>query len=125
MDDKDNITSEETVSCAEAQGGSPLTKFMPTDPPVWREARRLIADKSLRVEDLSTACVQDPVIVLELLKVASALYFSGGRGDITTVKTALMRLGSDVVTEQLDFMGQRPQIKNNEISQKEYRLFLP
>ena len=95
--------------------GGVLSIQLPPDPLIWAEARRLVADKNVRVEDLATCASQDPVLVIELLKTANAMYFSGGRPPITATKTAIVRLGSDVVLELLDNINKRPPIDDEDV----------
>jgi len=96
--------------------GNPLNILFPPDLGVWHEARRLVADKSIRVETLAVCCSQDPVIAIELLKTSNAMYFSGGRSPITSIKTSIVRLGSDVVIDTLDKMKDRALISDPEVS---------
>ena len=93
---------------------SALSIMLPPDQAVWNEARRLAADKTIRVEDLATCASQDPVMVLELLKVSNAMFFAGGKSPITSAKTAIVRLGSDIVTETLDKMMGRTALTSEE-----------
>jgi len=109
----ENDTKTETTEKkdeADSKPNDPLAVAFPPDPPVLAEARRLAGDKNVRVESLATACLQDPVIIIELLKASNALYFSGGRSAITSPKTAIVRLGSDIVVETLDSLFERPTI---------------
>lgn len=92
-----------------------LTLQFPPDSLIWAEARKLVADTKVRVEDLATCCLQDPILVIELLKQANALYFSGGRPPITSTTTAIIRLGSQVVRELLEGLLDRPQFENEEV----------
>ncbi len=85
----------------------PFAVLLSPDIGVWNEARKLSADINVRVENLATVAVQDPVIIMELLKVSNALYFSGGRSPITSPKTAIVRLGSDVVLQTLEELKDR------------------
>lgn len=106
-------------SAAEADGGvqgGPLRIMLPPDMAVWTEARRMTTDKNVRLEDLAICVAQDPAIVLELIRVANAMYFSAGRPPITTTQTAIMRLGSDVVLENLKKIRQRPLLAEPEVS---------
>ena len=82
---------------------------------VWNESIRLASNKNIRVEDLALCCSQDPVIVIELLKTANALYFSGGRPPITTATTAIIRLGSETVIEALQGLATRPPIESENV----------
>jgi HD-like signal output (HDOD) protein len=80
------------------------------------EARKLAADKDARVEDLATTISQDPVLVLELIKISNAMYFSGGRPPICSSTTAIVRLGSEVVLETLEKMKERPKLDGEEVN---------
>jgi HD-like signal output (HDOD) protein len=100
----------------EVKSGSPFAVLFPPDLLVWSEARRMIADKNVRVDDLAICASQDPSIVIELLKASNAMYFSAGRQPITSARTAIVRLGSDVALDLLDKMSERPQITDKEIS---------
>ena len=80
---------------------------LPADPAIWNEARKLVSDRNLKVEDLAACSSQDPAIVLELLKTSNAMFFSGGKSPITSLKTAIVRLGSDLIVDILDKMKSR------------------
>ena len=95
---------------------NPMSVTIPCDMYVWNEARRLVGDKRVRVEDLSLCIAQDPAIVLELLRVANAMYFSSGRPPITSIKTAIVRLGSDVVIETLEKIKERTRTSDEDVS---------
>ncbi|MCI5064212.1 HDOD domain-containing protein, partial [bacterium] len=89
--------------------------LLPPERALINEARRLLSDDS-RTDSLATICLQDPVILIELLKKANALFFAGGRAAITSAKTALVRLGSDVVQELFDEIASRPDPENQEVA---------
>ena len=94
----------------------PLKLVMAPDRMVLAEARKLVADPTVRVEDLSVCMGQDPIIVMELLKTANAMFFSGGRAAITSTKTAAIRLGNTVLMEMLDKLKERESIEDPGIS---------
>ncbi|MBN8547747.1 MAG: HDOD domain-containing protein [Deltaproteobacteria bacterium] len=119
-DQKPNATNPDgTAAEAQAEGGKvsgrPFSLLLPPDMAIWQEARRLVTDKSIRVEDLAICASQDPVIVIELLRISNAMFFSGGRSPITTAKTAIVRLGSDVVLDSLEKMKDRPRLENEDV----------
>ncbi len=95
----------------------PLSVIFAADPTVWAESRRLAADKNVRVDDLATCAAQDPVIVMELLKTANAMYYSAGRPPITSAKTAIVRLGSDVTIDTLDKLREREPVEDPELAE--------
>lgn len=94
---------------------TPLGLQLPVDPLVWHQARKLAGDKNIRVEDLAVCAAQDPVMVIDLLKTANALFFTGSKSQITSVKAAIMRLGSDVLIEQLEKLRERQVIESGEV----------
>ena len=94
----------------------PFAISFPPDFVLWQEARKLVADKNIRVEDLALCCPQDPVLVMELIRISNSMYFSGGRSPITSTKTAIVRLGSDIVLEALEKMSDRQQIDHEDVS---------
>ncbi|NLF25624.1 MAG: HDOD domain-containing protein [Deltaproteobacteria bacterium] len=95
--------------------GNPLSLYFPCNEIIWNEARRLVPDRSVRLEDIATCCAQDPVIGIELLRISNAMYFAGGRTPITTIKTAIVRLGHDVVLQTLNELALRPPFENEEV----------
>jgi HD-like signal output (HDOD) protein len=99
---------------SKSQGGI-LGYVFPADTAVLTEARRLAVEKNVRVEDLATCVAQDPVLVIELLKIANNLFFAGGRQPINSIKTALLRLGSDVIVDTLNQIAEREQLTDPEI----------
>jgi len=102
----DGATPEPAAEASKPSGG-PLGMLFPPDIRVWAEARKLVGDREIRIEDLAICSSQDPVIVIELLRTANAMFFSGGRSPISSVKAALVRLGSDVVQETFDKLRER------------------
>ncbi len=115
-EEKEKLSPEEEELSEEPHISGPLGVVFPADPSVWREARKLVVDRNTRVEDLATVMAQDPVLVIELLKVSNAMYFSGGRSAITTVRTALVRLGYDVVKDLLEKVKMRPYFTDHTVA---------
>lgn len=83
---------------------------------VWNEARKLVSEKNFRVDDLSICALQDPVLVIELLKVSNAMYFGVSRQAICSVKTAIQRLGSEEVNKVLTELKERPPFEDEAIA---------
>lgn len=119
MSKPEDSESEENGVEAGTEGGrlagGPFAVIFPPDQAIWNESRRLVADKTIRVDDLAVCCSQDPVIVIELLRVSNAMFFAGGRSPITSTKTAITRLGSDVVMTTLEKLKERQLIENPEV----------
>ena len=96
--------------------GGPLSLLLPPDKAVLAEARRMIGDPSTRIEDLAVCASQDPVLVIEILRVANAMFFAESRSQMTSVKAAAIRLGADSGIETFDKLGEREQIGDSEVS---------
>ena len=88
---------------------------LPPDPVVLQEARRLIGDRNSRVETLAVCASQDPVVAMELLRVSNAMFFAGGKSSITTMKAAIVRLGSEVVIQVFNSLMERPQLEDEDL----------
>lgn len=113
--DKPGNSGDHSDSTEPAPSG-PLDALLPYDQRIWDECRRMVVDRTVRVDDLAAVAAQDPVIVMDLLKVSNAMFFSGGRAPITAVKTAIVRLGSEVVLDVLEKVKDRPQIDDPKVS---------
>ncbi|RMG42544.1 MAG: HDOD domain-containing protein [Candidatus Dadabacteria bacterium] len=100
---------DENTNGENKQASGPFGILFPPDPHVWNEARRLVTDKNARVEALATVCAQDPVLVIEFLRISNAMYYAGGKSHITSTKTAIVRLGSDMLVATLDKMSEERQ----------------
>ena len=96
--------SKETKTIA-----GPLSVILPSDAAIASEAKRLISDQNLNIEDLSICVSQDPVIVIELLKTSNLMFISGSRPPITSAKAAIVRLGQTQTKELIEEVIARPQ----------------
>jgi HD-like signal output (HDOD) protein len=93
----------------------PLSILFPADIDVWFEARRLAAEPNMRVEELAICCSQDPVIVIELLRLSNAMFFTADRSAITTAKSAIIRLGSEVIIDTLERLKERTELPSENL----------
>lgn len=95
----------------------PLNAVLPPDRAVLHEAMKLVGDRNARVEDLATCISQDPVQVIEMLKIANGVGLTQGKAQITVPQTAIHRLGSTQVSDILKEISERPKIENQAIAQ--------
>ena len=100
-----------------SSGGSPLSLLMPAQVSVLNKARVLVSDTNLRIDELVTCISKDPVILLEVLRVANAMFSAGDRPPITTPRTAVVRLGSANVEDIIEHLVQRNPITEISVSQ--------
>ncbi len=78
-------------------------------------ARMLAGDGNLRVNKLAETAALDPVVALELLRVANATFFAADKPSISSLHAAVVRLGSDSILGILDRLQQRPQFSDSEV----------
>jgi len=109
-DEKPSDKLDEHDSSTAQRVTGPFGRVFAPNGLVWGQAIKMASNKNVRTEDLSFCVGQDPVLVLELLKTANALYFSGGRPPITAASTAIVRLGSETVIETLQGLREREHI---------------
>ncbi len=89
------------------------TKF-PPDPVVWRTARRIVQLRELRMTDLLTCIIQDPVLVLDIMHEANSMVY-GANTELTSVFSALTRLGSVTVRQLLDDIIDNPSYEDDNV----------
>lgn len=119
-DELESEPTEQTASGDEEQRvGGPLTMEMPAAVYILREARKLAGDRNVRVSDIATCISQDPILILELLRVANSIHFIQDRPPITTAQTAVVHLGSQQVVEIIDRVREREAIEDRDV----YRCF--
>jgi HD-like signal output (HDOD) protein len=88
--------------------GNPFQRSFPIHTSILSEASRLASKKTTKVEDLALCALQDPILVLELLKLANGTFFSAGRPPLTTASGAVTRLGEDEMLNALKSLMDRP-----------------
>lgn len=113
--EQDEIEPEEEKAASGPSG--PLSIEMPAAQYIIDEARRLAVDRNIRVTDLATCVSQDPILILELLRVANSIHFIQDRPAITTAQTAVVHLGSRQVLEVIDKVQERQEIADTDTSE--------
>jgi HD-like signal output (HDOD) protein len=88
--------------------GNPFQRSFPIHPSILSEASKLASRKTTKVDDLALCALQDPILVLELLKLANGTFFSAGRPPLTTASAAITRLGEDEMLNVLKSLMDRP-----------------
>ncbi|MCC6220672.1 MAG: HDOD domain-containing protein [Deltaproteobacteria bacterium] len=94
--------------------GQALKIKLPANPQVLDEIRALAAEPAFRVEVLASCVKRDPVIMLELIRVANSMYFNQGRPPMTTAETAIVQLGSKQLIEIADSIATHKQFSDEE-----------
>ena len=89
----------------------------PPDMTVWNAARKLIVDEDKVVMRAFGACAsQDPVIVMEFLRVGNGMEWAPKEGQVTTtVQEAATRIGTDLSIQALSRVACRRDFKNPEV----------
>ncbi len=96
--------------------GGPLAIDLPPDARTLNSALVLASDRNARINTLAQTVSEDPILSLELLRVANAMFYSGDRPSILNVRTAVVRLGSGAVVDALTKLKQRPSLAPEEVA---------
>ena len=97
------------------QGGVYAVRVPPSTS-ILPQARTMVADPTLRVDDLADLVHRDPVIVVELLRVANSVQFSAGRPPATNIKASIERLGGATAATTLDDLKNIPQLSSPQVA---------
>lgn len=97
--------------------GNPFQRSFPIHPSILSQATRLASRTTTKVDDLALCALQDPILVLELLKLANGTFFSAGRPPLTTASGAILRLGEDELLKVLTALNERPNFTEPAVSQ--------
>ncbi len=102
--------SNENVS-----GRAILTLRLPAASAVLSEARALVVDRGKRIDQVVRALSRDPIAVLEVLRTANSMFFTQDHPPLTTVRSAVIRLGTANLLETLERIGNHPSPTNPEV----------
>ena len=102
--------SEQQPESQYTHRGGPLSIQLPVEFTVLDKARLMTQDRNIRTDELATCISQDPILTLEVLRIANAMFFVQDRPPITTAQTAVVRLGSANVEELIENAYNRPPI---------------
>jgi len=108
QDDQPDHSADINGEEGPSKSGGPSGLDLPAQAEVLREARLLAANGDVRINQLSEIIGIDPILTLELLKVANATFYAGDRPPITNVRSAVVRVGSGTLLEILEQMAARP-----------------
>ncbi len=95
---------------------NPFQRSFPIHSSILAEASKLASRKTTKVDDLALCALQDPVLVLELLKLANGTFFSSGRPPLTTASGAIIRLGEDEMLNVLKSLMDRPEFTDPQVA---------
>ena len=109
-----NIALTSITGVRSAIGKAYLKVAFPPDPVVWRTARKLISAKNFRVSDFAVCAIQDPVLVIEILKKANMVSTSGTT-TVSSLQSAITCLGSIYTQEILNELTDRPPYEDDDV----------
>lgn len=84
---------------------------LPVYSPVASRITSMIADENFDIGKLEKLIVQDQTLTVSVLKTANSAFFSG-LGSVTTIREALMRLGSKQVSNLVVLVTQKQNFKS-------------
>jgi HD-like signal output (HDOD) protein len=94
----------------------PFQRSFPIHAAILSQATNLASKTTTKVDDFSLCALQDPILVLELLKLANGAFFSAGRPQVTTASGAVIRLGEDEMLNVLKALTDRPAFSDPDVS---------
>lgn len=95
---------------------NPLHRSFPIHPAILAQAAKLASKTTTKVDDLALCALQDPILVLELLKLANGTYLSAGRPPLSTASGAIIRLGEDEMLNVLRSLDERPPLTDPDVA---------
>ena len=90
----------------------PCQILLPVDPDACSTARQIMANGDKPMVSVAACVSQDPIMVLEFLKIVNRVDYAAREGHVTTLLPALVRLGSEEVVQILYSLRSRPAIKD-------------
>mgnify|MGYP002381284258 CR=1 FL=1 len=109
IDDKKHTSDAKPVP-------SVMNTVLPPELTIWYEARRLCGDPNMSVDELAACIAQDPVLVIEFLKIANGMSIGGTKQTTTTIKGSIIRLGSEFTIDTLNSVEARTQLSDPGVS---------
>ena len=91
-----------------------LRLALPPEKNIHATTSRMIRDHGLHISNFAAWAIQDPILVIELLRRANAIRFSRD-AEISSVHTAVIRLGEDSVSGILTSLKTRRPFKDQEM----------
>lgn len=88
---------------------------IPPDMRAWGAVRQMVADPGVRMDEVSREICSDPALVIHVLKASSSMHYSAGKPPVTTIKSAMERLGGNGAVETLESLKDIPPIENPDV----------
>lgn len=106
------------VDAPQQEAHVPLMSIeMPVESVILTETIRLASDPNTHITDVSTCVSQDPIFVLELLRVANQSTTAQARPAVTIAQNAVVQLGTEKVLEITTHIAGRSQITDPVVAQ--------
>jgi HD-like signal output (HDOD) protein len=102
-----------------ARSGSPLDRAFSVHPAILATTATLAENRGTKLNDLALCALQDPVLALELLRLANSQIFSAGRPTVSTVSAAIMRIGAQELLKVLGRLSSRDTLPDPDV----FRIF--
>lgn len=93
---------------------NPLSIVLPLSKAPLKEARLLAGGRSLKVEYFSKCVEKDPIFILAILRTANSMLYREDRPAITSIRNAIIRLGSGILVETLSNLESRESVVSDE-----------
>lgn len=105
-----DIDSELTSSSDEKPITNPAQILLPPSPQVCKQVKGLLSNKKSRLDELTEELSQDPILIIELLKVVNSIAMAATRGQTLAVSKAIIALGSEQLSSLIENISSRPKL---------------
>jgi HD-like signal output (HDOD) protein len=102
-------TEQELGSTSEEKSKvtNPAQVILPPSPLVCQNVKALLSNRKSRLDELTETLSQDPILIIELLKVVNSVSMSATRGQTLAVSKAIIALGSEQLSELVSSIAAR------------------
>jgi hypothetical protein len=107
-----NNNTDPAASSSRARPVSPFERAFSIHPTILSTAATLAESRVAKLNDLALCALQDPVLSLELLRLANDAVFSAGRPTVSTPSAAIMRIGAQELLKVLARLRSRPNLED-------------
>jgi HD-like signal output (HDOD) protein len=85
---------------------------LPVFPPLALQLQDMLAQENVNINQVAAKIVEDPAIASQLLRMANSAFFAG-LSKVSTIKDAILRLGSRQVTNLIILVTQQQQYRSD------------
>lgn len=116
MSNENNDSVSQGESQESGADDAPVRVTLPPEKEVIKQVQQLLGNKKVSIESLTETIALDPVIVIELLRVANSVTNSAARTQVIAISNAIISLGMVQVGQVLDQLLTREKLSSSELN---------